>query len=985
MSARIGFLFFLSLGVPGAQAQQPVGAEPQAPSGTVQARREVVPALPVPRLVKFAGSLKDEQGKPRTGVVGVTFAIYKEQEGGAALWLETQNVQLDEQGHYTALLGATKSEGLPLELFSAGEPRWLGVQVNLPRELEQPRVLLVSVPYALKAADADTLGGKPLSSFVLAAPPAEGGPTGASKALNTTGTTAIGAATIGGGGTQNFVAKFDATGTNVVNSSIFDTGTNVGIGTASPARTLHIKSAAPVIRLEDSTLPNSFWELQQSAFVSDTFGFLRYENGAALEDKSFVVSNAGNLGIGTGTPQRKLHIRSSAPVIRLEDTNLPNSFWELQQSAFVLDTFGFLRYENGAAVQSKSFVMSSGGNFGIGTGTPSQKLEVAGNIRISGAGNALTFPDGTVMSSAATGVGGGTITGVTAGAGLTGGGTTGGVTVGVANGGITNAMLGANSVTNANIAAGSLNPTIITGTAATLGTNTFTGNQSITGSVSLSGSLSLPATTSAVAGVINLGGVPFLHSFGPNNTFVGTNAGNFGATGGGDTAIGVAALSALTTGNDNTANGAFALTHNTTGFSNTAIGSGAMQMNLSGSFSTAVGFDALLGNTSGIWNTATGGSALANNATGSNNTASGVNALAYNAGGSNNTAIGVNAGVTATPSNANKTGSNNTFIGYQAGPGIFPTQLTDATAIGANALVDCSNCLVLGDSTMPINVGIGTNTPSQPLEVAGNVKAASFIGSGVNLTGITAVSIAPGAVVKGLNGQTDAVTLAGANGLSASAGAGTVTVTSNATPVNTANTIVSRDASGNFAAGTITGNLSGNAATATTAMNFFGNLMGEVTGTQAATVVSNAVSANTANAIVRRDALGNFSAGTVTVNAITLASGQTMRGVYGGNIQASAGNPFIGGSFSFPFPLASAPSAPTSNFIPAGGASTTNCPGTVANPTAAPGNLCVYESVNVNSTFAAFAVANTIGAVLDLQVTATGFAWSYGTWAVTAP
>src|SRR5437660_1567555 len=426
-----GLVFSLGWGVAGMQAQQPVGADPQAPSRTVQTPAELVPALPVPRLVKFAGTLKDELGKPRTGVVGATFAVYKEQEGVAALWLETQNLELDEQGHYTVLLGTTKSEGLPLELFSAGESRWLGVQVNLPKEVEQPRVLLVSVPYALKAADAETLGGKPLSSFVLANP-ASGGGAGVGTVFPTTGP--IGTATIGGGGAQNFVAKFDVTGTNVVNSTIFDTGTNVGIGTTSPARTLHLKSAAPTIRLEDTNLPNSYWELQQSAFVLDTFGFLRYENGAAVADKSFVVSSAGNLGIGTGTPQRKLHIRSAAPVIRLEDTNLPNSYWELQQSAFVLDTFGFLRYENGAAVQSKSFVMSSAGNFGIGTGTPTQKLEVAGNVTISGAGNALTFPDGSVMSSAAMGVGGGTITGVAAGTGLTGGGTTGGVVLNNAGG-----------------------------------------------------------------------------------------------------------------------------------------------------------------------------------------------------------------------------------------------------------------------------------------------------------------------------------------------------------------------------------------------------------------------------------------------------------------------------------------------------------------------------------------------------------------------
>src|SRR6266478_3008649 len=110
----VGLLCSLGWGVLGMRAQQPVSAEPQAPSGLLQSAREVVPPLPVPRLVKFAGTFKDELGKSRTGVAGVTFAVYKEQEGGAALWLETQNVELDEQGRYTVLLGSTKSEGLPL-------------------------------------------------------------------------------------------------------------------------------------------------------------------------------------------------------------------------------------------------------------------------------------------------------------------------------------------------------------------------------------------------------------------------------------------------------------------------------------------------------------------------------------------------------------------------------------------------------------------------------------------------------------------------------------------------------------------------------------------------------------------------------------------------------------------------------------------------------------------------------------------------------
>ena len=119
----------------------------------------------IPRLVKFNGVIRDAGGEPRTKTVGITFAIYNESSGGERLWQETQNVQLDQQGHYEAMLGVA-SEGMPLDLFVSGEPRWLGVQPQLPGEEEQPRVLLVSVPYALKAADAETLGGLPSSAFV---------------------------------------------------------------------------------------------------------------------------------------------------------------------------------------------------------------------------------------------------------------------------------------------------------------------------------------------------------------------------------------------------------------------------------------------------------------------------------------------------------------------------------------------------------------------------------------------------------------------------------------------------------------------------------------------------------------------------------------------------------------------------------------------------------------------------------------------------
>src|SRR3984893_4580066 len=138
-------------------------------------------AVSVPRFIRVSGSVKDDIGKPMVGITGVTLAVYAEQQGGAALFLETQNVQVDASGRFTVLLGATKSQGLPVDIFDSGEARWLGIEPS--GQAEQPRILLVSVPYALKAADAETLGGLPVTAFVLAAAPAASNLSTASSAV----------------------------------------------------------------------------------------------------------------------------------------------------------------------------------------------------------------------------------------------------------------------------------------------------------------------------------------------------------------------------------------------------------------------------------------------------------------------------------------------------------------------------------------------------------------------------------------------------------------------------------------------------------------------------------------------------------------------------------------------------------------------------------------------------------------------------------
>jgi hypothetical protein len=188
----------------------------------------------VPTIVNFSGTLTDVNGKPLTGIVGVTFYLYQDQQGGAPLWIETQNVQPDRMGHYSVMLGSTTSQGLSPDLFASGQARWLGVQAQ--GQEEQPRVMLLSVPYAMKAVDAQTIGGLPPSAFVLAAPPTANAAraVGGSKAASVPATSSDVTTT---GGTADKIPMFTAA-TKIQNSILSQTGTtaiNVGGNLNLPA------------------------------------------------------------------------------------------------------------------------------------------------------------------------------------------------------------------------------------------------------------------------------------------------------------------------------------------------------------------------------------------------------------------------------------------------------------------------------------------------------------------------------------------------------------------------------------------------------------------------------------------------------------------------------------------------------------------------------------------------------------------------------
>jgi len=124
----------------------------------------------IPRFVKAGGSIKEETPASRAHTVAIKFTIYDDAKAGNALWQEIQNVQVDAAGRYEVMLGVTSPDGMPVDIFSSGDPRWLGTEVVSPGSVEEPRTLMVSVPYAIEAADAQTLGGLPPSAFARVAP-----------------------------------------------------------------------------------------------------------------------------------------------------------------------------------------------------------------------------------------------------------------------------------------------------------------------------------------------------------------------------------------------------------------------------------------------------------------------------------------------------------------------------------------------------------------------------------------------------------------------------------------------------------------------------------------------------------------------------------------------------------------------------------------------------------------------------------------------
>ena len=448
--------------------------------------------------------------------------------------------------------------------------------------------------------------------------------------------------------TTNLVAQsVGINNTTPHNSAILDVKSNTKgmlIPRTSTTSRNAIANPAKGLILYDTTT-SGFWFYNGSAWNALSVG--SSTNYWTLNGSNIYNNNSANTGIGTTTPQGKLHIKGSADTSQLViDANATQS-----------NTRPLIRLRNAAGVDLMHIHSDDASNTFIGLNTGR-----VNNAAAFGLDNSF-FGSGAGYSN-------------TTGADNTG------------NGFYT---LHSNTVGTANTATGSL----------ALYSNTTGSHNTATGYFALSQDTSgSDNTATGYYALVN-------NRTGINNTANGSGTLQFNNTGSDNTANGFQSLYNNNSGNFNTATGMYSLYSNLIGNRNTANGYDALFSN-KGDYNTASGYEALYKNTNGTENSASGYQALYSNTIGNSNTANGSAALYYNNGDGNtangsgalfsnsigtfNTGIGLNALI------SNISGSGNSALGYNAGPNT--DALSNTTCIGNGATATANNQMVLGNAAV---------------------------------------------------------------------------------------------------------------------------------------------------------------------------------------------------------------------------------------------------------------------------------------------
>lgn len=208
---------------------------------------------------------------------------------------------------------------------------------------------------------------------------------------------------ITGTGTTNYLSKFTGSST-LGNSLIYDNGTNVGIGTTTPEQffTINRNIGNTTIGLYNS---NSFssnrnWAITSNDQAYGDFALIQSNSlgGNPITDgtRRFYIGASGNVGIGTTAPTSKLHLYDNATVYLDLQSVTASSLVRLKgggYSGILGETSGVNQWyiTGGGAVKTltmgtdntERMRITSSGNVGIGTTSPSSKFDVVGSSWVS--------------------------------------------------------------------------------------------------------------------------------------------------------------------------------------------------------------------------------------------------------------------------------------------------------------------------------------------------------------------------------------------------------------------------------------------------------------------------------------------------------------------------------------------------------------------------------------------------------------------------
>lgn len=190
--------------------------------------------------------------------------------------------------------------------------------------------------------------------------------------------------TNGGTGAVTFSSGYllKGAGTGAITTSVvYDNGTNVGIGTTSPAVKLDVVNGD--IRAYNGVLSSfgvagtatlNLYQNSGNWRISNPGGYLQFYDITAAAER-MRIDSSGNVGIGTSSPTSRLTITGGVTEIR--DGNYlmlrpSGNGWDMRLQA----TGTQLDILSGGALGSPIMSLVNGGNVGIGTSSPQVRLDV---------------------------------------------------------------------------------------------------------------------------------------------------------------------------------------------------------------------------------------------------------------------------------------------------------------------------------------------------------------------------------------------------------------------------------------------------------------------------------------------------------------------------------------------------------------------------------------------------------------------------------